>query len=99
MPYARVRAYGIVVSQPTPLYRLTSGVASVQLLERASLIDIQVEQRQHGYRLANAESWWATLMSTGFRLLVDTLDPERRAAFEQEHKEEVRAHMDATASG
>jgi ubiquinone/menaquinone biosynthesis C-methylase UbiE len=90
---SRVEASGIVVSRPTPLYRLTSPAACRDLLERAGLEQIRTEERQVGYWVRDAASWWTTLMSTGFRLLVDALDADRRTAFEREHKDEVDEHV------
>lgn len=90
---ARVRAAGVVVPQPTPLYRLTSAEACSQLLEAAGLRQVRVVRRQLGYFAPDADHWWQIVMSTGFRLLVEALDGPGRAAFERAHREEVARHQ------
>jgi arsenite methyltransferase len=90
---ARVRAAGIAVPQPTPLYRLTSPDACSQLLEAAGLTEVRVARRQLGYFAPDVDHWWQVVMSTGFRLLVEALDRPGREAFEQAHREEVARHQ------
>lgn len=90
---ARVRAHGIVVPQPTPLYRLNQVDACQQLLERAGLIEVATREQQVGYWVRDEEIWWRTLMSTGFQALVAALNPGERQEFERAHKSEVREHV------
>jgi ubiquinone/menaquinone biosynthesis C-methylase UbiE len=90
---AAIRAHGILVPQPTPLYRLTSPDKCRSLLEDAGLDCVRIQSRQLGYWISDVEDWWTTMMSTGFRLLVASLDDEQRKAFEREHKRLVADHV------
>lgn len=90
---ARIRAHGIVVPQPTPLYRLNQAHACQQLLERAGLSDVTTHEGQVGYWVRDEDVWWRTLMSTGFQALVAALNPDERQEFERAHKSEVHAHV------
>jgi len=90
---ARIRAHGIVVPQPTPLFRLNTAAACRALLDRAGLDDITIHEPQLGYWVRDETAWWQMLMSTGFQALVAALDPAARAEFESEHLREVRPHV------
>jgi ubiquinone/menaquinone biosynthesis C-methylase UbiE len=90
---ARVRAYGVLVPQPTPLYRLTAPEACRALLMNVGCVDVVIQPRQLGSLLPTVDAYWSTLMTTGFRLLVSALESEARASFEQEHKREVAQHI------
>jgi ubiquinone/menaquinone biosynthesis C-methylase UbiE len=88
-----IRTHGILVPKPTPLYRLTSPDECRRLLEDAGLDHVRIQERQLGYWISDVEAWWTTMMSTGFRLLVASLDDEQRKAFEREHKQLVAEHI------
>jgi ubiquinone/menaquinone biosynthesis C-methylase UbiE len=90
---ARVRACGIVVPQPTPLFRLNQAATCRDLLASVGLVDVATHERQLGYWVRDEDAWWHTLMSTGFQALVAALSPSERRDFERAHKAEVRAHV------
>ena len=92
---ARIRAHGVTVPEPTPLYRLNQASACRDLLERVGLKDIAALERQQGYWVPGESHWWRTLMSTGFQALVAALGPAERRQFEQAHRSEVRQHVEA----
>lgn len=92
---SRVRAHGIVVPQPTPLYRLNQASSCQELLERVGLVDVTTHERQVGYWLRDEEEWWRTMMCTGFQALIAMLPPGEREDFERAHKAELRAHVSA----
>lgn len=89
---ARIRAQGIVVPRPTPLYRLNHAQACRDLLRSVGLTDVTVREQQLGYWIRSEEDWWNIVMNTGFQALVAKLEPEERDDFERAHKAEVRAH-------
>jgi len=89
----RIRAHGIVVPQPTPLYRLNQASVCRELLQSVGLTDVTTEERQLGYWIRDEDDWWSMLMSTGFQALVAMLDPEERQDFARAHKSEVKAYV------
>lgn len=92
---ARMRAHGVVVPQPTPLYRLNQTSTCEELLHRVGLSDVTAHERQLGYWVRDEDAWWRMLMCTGFQALVAMLDPSARQDFEHAHKAEVKAHVSA----
>jgi ubiquinone/menaquinone biosynthesis C-methylase UbiE len=91
--YARLSAYG-VPDQPQAWKRIAQPEGCRRLFASAGLTGIQVEQRNVGYHLADAEEWWDIVWNAGWRRMVAQVPAEQQERFQQEHLEEVGALKD-----
>ncbi len=86
--FARMLAYG-VEPPPQPWRRIANEEGCRLLFEQAGLTDIQVESKNVGYHLADADQWWDIVWNAGFRRMVSRLSAADQAHFKQEHLREI----------
>jgi len=86
----RLSSYGVQMP-PQTWKRVASKEGCLELFAQAGLQDVQVEARNVGYYLADAEAWWDVIWNAGFRRLVSQLTPEAQERFRKEHVAEVAA--------
>lgn len=82
------KEYGV---QPTPpLWKqIGTDEGCRKLFTDAGLTDIQVEKRQMGYNLPDAEAWWQVIWNAGFRRMLSGLAPEALARLRAQHLHEI----------
>ena len=71
------------------LHSLVASGQCRQLLHSAGIPDSRVAEEQVGYHLRDAHEWWEVVMGSGFRDLVDRLDPRQAEVIRSEHLAEV----------
>ncbi len=86
----RLEQYGI--ERPPLRWRLISTENKCRALFRGSgLEEIQVEKKDLGYYLRDANEWWDVIWNAGFRSQVSRLSSGDLERFKTEHLEEVQA--------
>ncbi len=76
--------------QELPLQRLATSDRCLQLLQHAGLVQCEVMQQQLGYHLGDAEQWWEVVCNSGFRGLIDQLQPAQFEILRKQHLQDVR---------
>jgi ubiquinone/menaquinone biosynthesis C-methylase UbiE len=85
---ARLARFG-VEAPPQPWRSIASEESCRDFFHRAGLRDIEVEHKELGYFLADAEAWWSVIWNAGFRRLVNRLSPEDQVRFKADHLAEI----------
>lgn len=85
---AAVEAFGVAVPDPA-WQRLAEQQVCRQLAEQAGYAATQVTSKQMGYHLASENDWWEIICNSGFRAILNTLNPEQQAALRAQHLEQV----------
>ena len=73
----------------TAWQRLAETQLCQQLVEQAGYHNTQVTTKQMGYHLANENDWWDILWNSGFRGILNALNPEQQAALRTQHLAQV----------
>lgn len=81
---AQMKEFGI---EPPSLrwLRLKSEQTCREILEASGFTQAQTLTAQMGYHLAKTEDWWEIIQSSGFRGLLERLDPQQQAEFRHKH--------------
>lgn len=84
----QIESYGISFDDAAWL-KLKHKQDCQQLLNNAGAVDIRVVEKQMGYHLNDANSWWDVISNSGFRGYIDQLDPEQLSNFRQQHLQSI----------
>jgi len=83
-----VTDYGINI--PDNSWRLLSDESTcLELLRDAGFEQTQIDKKQLGYHLASSLDWWEILYNSGFRAILEQLEPPQLAEFRQRHLTEI----------
>lgn len=78
------------VTVPDNRWRLlASDKDCLNLLTEAGFEDTQIYHKQLGYHLAGSLDWWEILYNSGFRGMLEQLEPTQLAEFRQKHLSEI----------
>ena len=80
----QLTVYGVSIPEDN-WYRLASDDECLGLLTKAGFINTQVARKQMGYHLAGSLDWWDILYNSGFRGLLEQLEPSHLADFRHKH--------------
>ena len=69
--------------------RLVDEQACLDLLQAAGFEQTRINKRQLGYHLAHHLDWWEILYNSGFRGMLEQLDPQQLGEFRQRHLAEI----------
>lgn len=83
-----IAGYGVTIPDSS-WRRLADDEACLNLLRDAGFEDTRLDKRQMGYHLANNLDWWEILYNSGFRGMLEQLQPAQLAEFRQQHQAEI----------
>jgi ubiquinone/menaquinone biosynthesis C-methylase UbiE len=81
-----LRAYGVEIISPTPLYRLNTAENCKALLNHAGLKNIKILTKQSDYYLPSAKDWITLVKNSGFRFPLERLNKKYLNQFIEEHQ-------------
>ena len=83
-----IEAAGVPFPEPAWL-RLAETDLCQQLVEAAGYSQVQISSKQLGYHLASENDWWEIIWNSGFRGILNALNPEQQAALREQHLAQV----------
>jgi ubiquinone/menaquinone biosynthesis C-methylase UbiE len=83
-----IEAQGIPFPEPA-WQRLAETPLCQQLAEQAGYCNPQVTTKQMGYHLASEHDWWEIIMNSGFRGILNALNPEQQARLREQHLQQL----------
>jgi len=85
----KITQYGVEVP-PLGWKRIADESKIRALFESAGLEQCEVQRKNLGYYLRDAEDWWQVMWNAGFRALINRLSDDDRERFRQEHLSEIQ---------
>lgn len=84
-----IAAYGVSLPAESNLQNLSTDEACHDILSQAGFENIQIDRKQLGYHLASSLDWWEILYNSGFRGLLEQLQPPQLSEFRHSHLAEI----------